>query len=153
MMKSVTEFPSFKLVEGIKAHTALMAEGKNPEEIQAILGEQFKLEGDKLKYFVNALDVAGKNPDKLHRVKIMSLAEGETAPPKATQFEELYYVPEFHRGGQAPEPKAASGGRGGPGGRGGRQGGRGGGGGQKESPWGLSPEQKAAKKGGANKPG
>lgn len=149
-MKSVTEFPSFKLVQGLKAKAALTAEGKTAEEIQTNLGETFKLEGDKLKYFINALEVAGQNPDKLNRVVVMTLAEGETAPNKATKVEELHYVPEFFSAPKAPEVKAAGGGRGGRGG-GPRPGGNKSSG-PKESPWGLSPEQKAAKKGAGAKP-
>lgn len=148
-MKSVTEFANFTLVQGLKAKAALAAEGKNPEEIQASLGETFKYEGDKLKYFVNALDIAAQNSENLKRVLIISLNEGERVPPKATKLEEVHYVPEFHIEQKRVEsPKAAGGrgvkgGRGGGGGRGGRGGDRDGG--KKESPWGLSPEEKAAK--------
>jgi hypothetical protein len=144
-MKSVTEFAIFTLNKGLAAKAALAAEGKSPEEIQTSLGETFKLEGDKLKYFVNALDVAGQNQQNLKRVFVISLSEGESAPAKATQVEEFHYVPEFLN---TVKPVAAAadakGGRG--------KGGRGGGGGRGEkkggSPWGMSPEEKAAK----NKP-
>jgi hypothetical protein len=148
-MKSVTEFPNFKLAQGLSAKTALAAEGKSPEEIQTSIGEKFKLEGDKLKYFINAIEVAGQNMEKLTRVLVVSFVEGEKLPPKATKLEELHYVPEFQA-----EPKkkeevkdAKAGGRGGPGGGKGRGGPGGKGGGKpKESPWGISPEEKAAKK-------
>jgi len=145
-MKSVTEFPSHILVRGIEAKTALAAEGKTPEEIQASLGVTFKYEGDKLKHFLNALDVAAQNAG-LSRLVVMSLAEGEKAPAKALKVEEVYYVPEFRVLAQPQQPSRD--GRGGHGrGRQGRGGGGRSGGGPKESPWGLSPEQKAAKKGG-----
>ncbi len=142
-MKTVTEFASFNLNQGLKAKAALAGEGKTPEEIQTSLGESFKLEGEKLKYFVNALDVASQNQENLKRVLVVSLAEGENMPPKALKIEEMHFVPEFHI-----DPKRAQAGkadaRGGKGGKG--RGGRGGaGGGPKESPWGLSPEEKAAK--------
>lgn len=141
-MKAVTEFPSFTLTKGITAKNALAAEGKNPEEIQASIGETFKYEGDKLKHFLNAVDVAGQNGTNLKRVLVVSLNEGEVAPAKATKVEEHYYVPEFLIT-SAPAPKAdAKGGK--FGGRGGGKGGKGGGG-PKSSPWGLSPEEKAAK--------
>ena len=78
-MKSVTEFTNFTLAQGLKAKTALTAEGKNAEEIQQSLGATFKLEGDKLKYFFNAIDVAGQNMESLRRVLVVSLAEGENA--------------------------------------------------------------------------
>ncbi len=147
-MKSVTEFWSHTLNQGLQAKTALATEGKTPEEINTALGEKFKYEGDKLKHFVAALDVASANQEKLSRVLVVSLTEGETAPPKAVKVEEHHYIPE-----QAAAPKGvanvkemqkSAGGKGGPGGKGKHSG-------PKESPWGLSPEQKAAKKAG-NKP-
>jgi hypothetical protein len=139
-MKAVTEFPSFTLTKAIAAKNALAAAGKTPEEIQTSLGETFKLEGDKLKHFVNAVDVAGQNEANLKRVLVVSLNEGESAPNKATKVEEHYYVPEFLIT-SAPAPKAdAKGGR-----HGGGRGGKGRGDKPKSSPWGLSPEEKAAK--------
>ena len=148
-MKAVTEFPSFNLTKALAAKTALTSEGKSAEEIQASLGQTFKLEGDKLKYFINALDVAGQNTDGLRRVLVMSLNEGENPPAKSTKVEELYYVPEFFV--TAASKAASSDKKHGGGGQ--RRGGKGGGG-PKGSPWGLSPEEKAAKnnKGGAKPP-
>jgi hypothetical protein len=147
-MKSITEFASFALKQGLTTKTALTAEGKTPEEIQQSLGEKFKLEGDKLKYFSNALDVAGQNSENLKRVVVISLNEGESAPQKSTKVEELHYVPEFYIDAKTAAQKSDA-----RGGRGGRRQGRGAGG-PKESPWGMSPEQKAAKagKGAAAKP-
>jgi hypothetical protein len=148
-MKSITEFANFTLTKALAAHAALLAEGKNPEEIQASLGQTFKLEGDRLKYFLGALDVAGKNTENLKRVVVVSLGEGETAPQKAIQIEETHYIPEFYQQVGAkpvgrPEPQGRGGRSGGGGGRGGPGGGKGSGG-PKSSPWGLSPEEKAAK--------
>jgi hypothetical protein len=142
-MKSVTEFWSFALVPGIETKKALVAEGKTPEEIQAAIGEKHKLEGDKLKHFINALEVASQNMDNLSRVLVVTLNEGENAPPKSTKVEEHTYIPDFKVAPKAPVTQKVDA-RGGQkkGGKGGK-----GGGGPKESPWGLSPEQKAAKKG------
>jgi hypothetical protein len=143
-MKSVTEFASFTLNNGIKAKAALAAEGKTAEEIQTSLGETFKYEGDKLKHFVNAVEVASQNPDKLKRVVVVSLAEGEAAPAKALKVEESHYVPEFINDTKfVPVAKTDA--------KGGRPQNRGGGGGNKSSgpkssPWGMSPEEIAAKK-------
>jgi hypothetical protein len=140
-MKAVTEFANFILTKAVTTKAALAAEGKTPEEIQASLGETFKYEGEKLTYFVNAVDVASSNSENLKRVIVMRPAEGETAGGKAVKVEDLYYVPEFIVL-SAPKPKEdTKGGRGG-GGRGGAGGKRG----PKESPWGLSPEEEAAKK-------
>lgn len=144
-MKSVTEFWAATLLRALKTKETLAAEGKTPEEIQTSIGETFKMEGDKLKHFLASLDVAGANQDKLSRVLVVSLNEGESAPPKGVKVEENYYIPEFQA---APRPvntqkfdrNAASKKSGGPGK------------GPKSSPWGLTPEEKAAKKGGGNKP-
>lgn len=142
-MKAVTEFPSFTLTKGLNAKKALATEGKTPEEIQTNLGESFKLEGDKLKHFLNAVDVAEQNGQNLKRVLVVSLNEGENPPAKAVKVEEHYYVPEFLVTAAAqPANTDRKGGR--PGQRGG---GKGKGGGAKGSPWGMSPEEKAAKAG------
>lgn len=141
-MKSVTEFPTFTLNKGLAAKAALTTEGKNAEEIQTSLGETFKYEGDKLKHFVNALEVAGQNKDVLKRVVVISLSEGEKAPAKAVQVEEFHYVPEFLITAKPVSAKTDAKGRGGKG-----RGGKGGRGEKKsDSPWGPSPEEAAAKK-------
>ncbi len=137
-MKSVTEFPVFTLNAGLKTKTALTGEGKTPEEIQTSLGESLKMEGDRLKHFVNALEVAGQNTQNLKRVLVVKLNEGETAPEKALSVEDHHYVPEFlTQAKPAPSAEDAKNARRGKG-RGGRS--------EKSSPWGLSPEQKAEKK-------
>jgi hypothetical protein len=139
-MKSVTEFWNVTLIKGINAKTALAAEGKTPEEISTSLGEKFKMEGDKLKYFVSAIEVAGQNMEKLSRILVVSLNEGEKAPAKAVKVEEMHYVPEFQAapgGVVTKKDKMAA-----------QKDNKKGKGGPKESPWGLSPEQKAAKKAG-----
>lgn len=139
-MKAVTEFSAFTLNKANLAKAALAAEGKSPEEIQENLGQSFKLEGEKLSYFVKALEVASTNNQDLKRVLILKLNEGEKAPAKAVQVEDLHYVPEFLvQAKAAPEAATHS--------KGGRRDGRGGksGGGPKGSPWGLSPEEKAMK--------
>jgi len=140
-MKFVTEFANMTLTQALKSRAALVAEGKQPEEIQAALGTTYKLEGEKLTHLVNAVEVASQNPENLKRVLVVSLNEGEKAPAKAVQVEAFHYVPDFlvtARPAQA-DKKDARGGRGG-GGRGRNSGG------PKESPWGLSQEQKAEKK-------
>ena len=142
-MKSVTEFWSVNLNKGLKTKADLLAGGKTPEEIQTAIGESFKMEGDKLKHFMAAMEIATQNPDKLARVLVVSLNEGETAPPKAVKIEESHYIPEF-QADPRPVNMQKSEMRGG-GGKGKRKDG------PKSSPWGLTPEEKAAKKGGGKK--
>jgi hypothetical protein len=142
-MKAVTEFSVFTLNKAIQTKTALAAEGKTPEEIQENLGQSFKLEGEKLGYFIQSLEIASTNSNNLKRVLIVRLTEGEKAPAKAIQVEELHYIPEFfmqassHPVATAPTKGGRAGG--GKGGKGGNTGG------PKGSPWGLSPEEKALK--------
>lgn len=143
-MKSVTEFWSVNLNKGLKAKAELAAGGKTPEEIQTAIGETFKMEGDKLKHFINAMEVASQNPEKLAKVLVVTVAEGETAPPKAVKMDESHYIPEFMSDPRKVNTEkfdrnAANKGKGK------RDGG------PKSSPWGLTPEEKAAKKGGAKK--
>lgn len=138
-MKSVTEFFTHKLLKGLEAKTALANDGKTPEEIQQSLGESFKLEGDKLKYFFNSLEVAEANKESLARILVVSLAEGETIPPKSVKVEEHYYIPEFQKAAPALVlTKAEKGGS--KQNKGKRKDG------PKSSPWGISPEEAAAKK-------
>jgi len=87
--------------------------------------------------------VAIQNPEKLSRVQVVQLAEGEKVPAKATKIEEHHYVPDFQKEARAVvttkrDPKAS-----GPKKDGNRP---------KTSPWGLTPEEKAAKKGGGKAP-
>lgn len=146
-MKLVTEFPGYTLTKALAAKTSLSTAGKTPEEIEASLAETFKLEGEKLKYFVNALNVANDNQTGLKRVFVATLNEGENIPAKSVKVEDHHYIPEFLSAPKPAPTKDAKGGRGGRpgGGRGGEK--KGG------SPWGMSPEEIAAKKGKqANKP-
>lgn len=143
-MKPVTEFATFKLAQGNDVKKALLAEGKSPEEVQQALGEKFKYEGDKLKYFFNAIEVASTDLDKLYRVVVVSLAEGEAAPEKATKVEDHHYILEYQATVKPPAKGAVAPAKGGAGKGGGKDKGKGGGA-PKSSPWGISPEEKAAK--------
>ena len=138
-MKAVTEFASFTLNAALKAKADLVAAGKTPEEIQESLGTTYKYEGDKLGYFITALEIAEANKENLKRVLVVRLSEGEKAPAKAQQTEDIAIYPEALVTVRAEKPKD-DGKRGGKGGKGGGRDG-----GMKSSPWGMSPEEKAAK--------
>lgn len=140
-MKAITEFSSFTLIKAIAAHKTLAEEGKTPEEIQENLGQTFKIEGEKLGYFIKAIEVAGTNTENLRRVLVARFAEGESLLPMAVQVEDIYYVPQFivksapiqvakpgQRSARPPQTRSNTGG-------------------PKGSQWGLSPEEKAAKSG------
>ena len=149
-MKSVTEFSGLKLADGIKAKAALTAEGKTPEEVTTSLGEQFKFADEKLKCFVTAVEIAEKFTEKLFVVKVSKLNEGQNPPPQGKVIEDLCYVavpfPNLNeKKAEAPVANANAKGGGRPGNRGGGKPGGKGGGKPKDSPWGISPEEKEAK--------
>lgn len=121
-MKTLTEFASIQLNRGLTLLNELTTAGKTPEEIAASFTETLKYEGDKLKHFMNALNLVKEKTDRLKRVIVLALAEGEQAPRGASAVEGHAYVAE-----QFPSPQAAAGpardeGRGA---RGGKKGGRG----------------------------
>lgn len=136
-MKSITEFAPPILQKVSTAKAALTAEGKTPEEISAAIGESFKYEGDKLKYVLAAADlIQGKN--SVRRVMVSTFAEGENVPSKYQKVEDTYYLIETMETTKIDMTAAAKGaGRGGPRKRTD---------GPKSSPWGMSPEELAAKK-------
>lgn len=139
-MKSISEFQSFTLQKIAAAKSQLLADGKTPEEVSAAIGETFKLEGDKLRYALTATDLIKDKPS-VRRVVIVGFAEGEAVGPKYQKVEEDYYLVDMIE--TRPVVHAATDKRGGP-----RRGGGNKPGGPKSSPWGMSPEEKAAK----NKP-
>jgi hypothetical protein len=141
-MKAITEFSVFTLNKANLAKAALVAEGKTPDEIKESLGTSFKIEGEKLGYFIQSLEIATANTQNLKRVLVVKLNEGEATPAKGIKAEDVCFVPDFLV--LTPASSASAGNS--KGGKGGRPGGRGkGAGGPKGSPWGISPEEKAAK--------
>lgn len=143
-MKSITEFAQHTLQKVSTAKAALTAEGKTPEEISAAIGESFKYEGDKLKYALAASDLTN-GQTAIRRVMVATFAEGETVPAKYQKIDDTYYLIENLITTKVDMTAAAAKpGRGGPGGR--KQGG------PKSSPWGMSPEELAAKKKGPAAP-
>lgn len=138
-MKSITEFQPTTLQKVLAAKNSLAAEGKSPEEISAAIGETFKYEGDKIKYALAAAELA-KDKSSIRRVLVASFAEGEKPAPNYQQVEDTYYMVETFNAKPVVKEKADT--------RGPRRGGGKGGSAPKGSPWGMSPEEKAAK----NKP-
>lgn len=141
-MKSITEFQPTILQKVLAAKNTLTAEGKTAEEISAAIGETFKYEGDKIKYALAAAELA-KDQTSIRRVLVATFGEGEKPAPQYQQVEDTYYkVETFNAAPVARAEKVDP-----------RNARRGGGGGKREggpkgSPWGMTPEEKAAK----NKP-
>lgn len=124
-MKTLTEFGTLVVKNGLEKLAELTAAGKTPEEMDAALTEQFKYEGEKLAFFKHALDVSAKRQKDLKRVVVMKPSEGEKDPSTGEKRGDHYYVIEFYHTQQAApaqDPRDARGG-----GRGGRDGKRGGG--------------------------
>lgn len=139
-MKSITEFQPATLLKVLATKNTLSAEGKTAEEISAAIGETFKYEGDKIKYALAAAELA-KDKTSIRRVLVATFAEGEKPAPNYQQVEDTYYLVEAFNAKPIVLEKVDA--------RGPRRGGGGQNkGGPKGSPWGMSPEEKAAK----NKP-
>jgi hypothetical protein len=126
-MKTLTEFPSFALKSATEAWIALTIEGKSGEEATTALGETLKVEGEKLKHLISAIDFAKNKTQGLKRVLVVSIGENEKAPEGSEKREELYFVAEFFPAQQErPRPQFGRGDRddrGGSGGRGDKRGG------------------------------
>lgn len=138
-MKSITEFQPTTLQKILSAKNTLAAEGKSLEEISAAIGETFKFEGDKIKYALAAAELA-KDQSAIRRVLVATFAEGEKPAPMYQQVEDTYYKVETFNAKPVVTEKADP--------RNARRGGGKNQGGPKGSPWGMTPEEKAAK----NKP-
>src|SRR6476660_8274290 len=95
-MKTLTEFAVVTLKNAAKTKQELTTAGKTAEELPAAMGETLKLEGDKLTFVMNALEVVGAKFDDLKRVVVFTLAEGEKAPYGAIQKGEQYYSSEYY---------------------------------------------------------
>lgn len=131
-MKTLTEFPGMNLKLAAKAKQDLLASGKTAEELPQAMGEALKIEGDRLNFLLNALELVGTKLEDLKRTVVYSLAEGEKAPARTTQKGDHYYLVEYFPSLTKNEPSKNRGPQDGdkPKGRGakGRKGKRGGGG-------------------------
>ena len=69
----------------------------------ALMGEAFKMEGEKLGFFMNALEIAKRRPQHIKRIIVMSLNEGEKAPADTIEKDgkvylmEHFFVPEAQK--------------------------------------------------------
>jgi len=88
-MKTLTEFANMTIQRGLTQLKELTAASKTVEEIQAAITESFKLEGEKLKFFMNALNAVKEKTDRLKRVIVMTVAEGEKLPSGSSKIEEF----------------------------------------------------------------
>ena len=92
------------------------------------------------------MDIAAEKPEKLSRVIVSSFDEGENIPANSVKVEEIYYTSVFQKPAAGIRQAPAKGDSKGQGkGRGQKKDG------PKSSPWGISPEETAAKKAAAKK--
>ncbi len=135
-MKTLTEFAVVSIKNAAKTKQELTTAGKTAEELPAAMGEALKLEGDKLGYLMNAVELVGEKLEDLKRVVVFTLAEGKKAPHSAVQKGEHYYSTEYYPSLNPPKGRGPQGGHGekGRGGKDGKKGkrGRGGRGGRGE---------------------
>lgn len=96
-MKTITEFPGFLLTNALKAKLELISSGKTDEEAGASLGETYKYEGDKLKFFLNSITVISEKTEKLRRVIVVQLAENENGPAGGKKIDEQMYLAEYYQ--------------------------------------------------------
>ncbi|MEK6578154.1 MAG: hypothetical protein AABZ55_02915 [Bdellovibrionota bacterium] len=95
-MKTITEFAAITLKAADKTRQELVTAGKTPEELPVAMGEALKLEGDKLKNLMSALDFVGKKIQDLKRVLVFSINEGEKVPPQSEQKDGVYFSAEYY---------------------------------------------------------
>jgi hypothetical protein len=102
IMKTLTEFNGFALKNALETKKQLVAAGKTAEELPAAMGEALKLEGDKLTFYLAAIEVAEARPDNLKRVVVLDIPETEKAPKGAEKKGEKYFIAEYF---YTPAPK------------------------------------------------
>jgi hypothetical protein len=142
-MKTFTEFSGFQLREASAkskelqaglAPTSAPAEGgqtSTPEELAtahrealaAYLTEKFKLEGDRLSLFVEALEVTHSKPRELQnlkRVVVYAVAEGEKTPSQVHVRGGHGFAAEYLAPVRGPNDRRQSGKHAGKGGKGGK---------------------------------
>ncbi len=107
-MKTLTEFPSINLKNAAKLKQDLIASGKTAEEVPQALGESLKLEGDRITFLVNALEMVGTRFQDLKRVVICAITEGEKAPNGYTQKGDHFYLVEYFPSLEKKAPQAGA---------------------------------------------
>src|SRR4051812_19759107 len=96
-MKTITEINATSLKNAAKTQAEVNASGKTPEELPAALAEALKLEGEKLTFVLNAIEVVGTKLSDLKRVVFYSLNEGEKDPGgKLLKKGDHYYGVEYY---------------------------------------------------------
>lgn len=124
---SETPVAEISVESSVEETTAVEAAPTEPApeapSLETAFTEAFKYEGDKLKFFINALDIAKKRPNGIKRVVVLTLAETDKAPAGAEKRDEHHYLVEYFPQSAREAARAAQG-RGDRNDRGGKRGGR-----------------------------
>ena len=125
-MKTITEFVGALLNSAQLKDKELTASGKSAEELPAareqVMTELTRYEGEKLKHFLAALEAVGNKTERLKRVVVWQVTEGEKGPKAALSRDGFSYIVEHYphpHGTRAAAPREDEG-------RGDRRGRRGG---------------------------
>lgn len=112
-MKTVTEIHSVELKSALSTFENLTKAGKTPEEISQAIGEAFKREGEKLKFFIGALETVRGRDRGLKRVVVLLPQEKDKIPEGGQKREEHVYLAEYYPALEAkPRGKGRFAGRG-----------------------------------------
>ena len=95
-MKTLTEFAGSNLKNAAKVKQDLTASGKTPEELPIAIGESLKLEGERLTFLTQSLDLVQNKFQDLKRVVVFTLSENEKPPAKSVQKGEHYYLLDYY---------------------------------------------------------
>jgi hypothetical protein len=98
-MKTITEFFGPSLAAALTKDKELAASGKTQEELpparEQLFSELTRFEGEKLKHFMAALEAIASKPERVKRVVVWQVNEGEKAPKAALSREGFVYLVEY----------------------------------------------------------
>ena len=95
-MKTLTEFSGFVLKDVMAKRTALLAEGKTDEEVQAVVNEQLKLDEAKVGFYKNVVDMTSSRIERVKRVVVaLKASETEKVPENYIEREGHFYLVEY----------------------------------------------------------
>ena len=124
-MKTVTEFPGVVIRQVLKTKQDLLSNGTTEELLGEGLGQAYKVEGDRLKHLMKAIELSAPQIEHLARVRVFAAEAEAPTPQGAVKDGEHFYMVEVtsfakpDRGGRDRNDRD-------PKGRGGRDKGRGG---------------------------
>jgi hypothetical protein len=95
-MKTITEFNSIVFSDTLAKLQTWTTENKTAEEIETLVGEATKLEGERIKLLLNAVEITKTKMSHLKRVVVLTAAEGEKAPDGMIAKDAHFFLIEHH---------------------------------------------------------